>query len=199
MNKIFKKVEWTSYHWKRSDGDLWRAGGWWWLGLKPQPQTRLFSFNMSSKNFKMWNYREFYFLFIFLKIFYLFIHERHTKRGRDIGRGRSRLPEGGAWCGTISQDPRIMTWAKGRHPTNWATQVSQYNVILCSNSLYGILWIWCIAIRTNMDESMSKYTKCSQIKVTTTLNIKHFIIYSFPTTTYTLRKYQIQIEINWYP
>ena len=29
----------------------------------------------------------------FLKYFiYLFIHERHTERGRDIGRGRSRLP-----------------------------------------------------------------------------------------------------------
>ena len=23
---------------------------------------------------------------------YLFIHERHTERGRDTGRGRSRLP-----------------------------------------------------------------------------------------------------------
>ena len=28
----------------------------------------------------------------FLKIFYLFIHERQTERGRDTGRGRSRLP-----------------------------------------------------------------------------------------------------------
>ena len=27
----------------------------------------------------------------FFKIFYLFIHERHTKRGRDTGRGRSRI------------------------------------------------------------------------------------------------------------
>ena len=30
----------------------------------------------------------------FLKIFYLFIHERPTERGRDTGRGRSRLPAG---------------------------------------------------------------------------------------------------------
>ena len=30
---------------------------------------------------------------VFLR-FYLFIHERHTERGRDIGRGRSRLPWG---------------------------------------------------------------------------------------------------------
>ena len=31
-----------------------------------------------------------FFFFFFLKI--LFIHERHTQRSRDIGRGRSRLP-----------------------------------------------------------------------------------------------------------
>ena len=30
----------------------------------------------------------------FLKIFYLFIHERRTERGRETGRGRSRLPLG---------------------------------------------------------------------------------------------------------
>ena len=30
----------------------------------------------------------------FKKIFYLFIHERHRERGRDIGRGRSRLHAG---------------------------------------------------------------------------------------------------------
>ena len=33
-----------------------------------------------------------YFFFFFLRI--LFIHERHTQRGRDIGRGRSKLHAG---------------------------------------------------------------------------------------------------------
>ena len=34
-----------------------------------------------------------YFIFIFKKDFiYLFVHERHTERERDVGRGRSRLP-----------------------------------------------------------------------------------------------------------
>ena len=33
------------------------------------------------------------FFIIFLR-FYIFIHERHRKRGRDTGRGRSRLHEG---------------------------------------------------------------------------------------------------------
>ena len=48
---------------------------------------------------------------LFFSRFYFFIHERHTERGRDISRGRSRLLRG-AWCGTPS--PGIMTWAKGR-------------------------------------------------------------------------------------
>ena len=45
--------------------------------------------------------------------------------GRSRGRGRIRLPtEQGAWCGAQSQDPEIMTWAKGRPSTNWATQAT---------------------------------------------------------------------------
>ena len=44
--------------------------------------------------------------FFFLKRFYLFIHERHRGRGRDIGRGRSRLLAGSLICRTRSQDPR---------------------------------------------------------------------------------------------
>ena len=31
---------------------------------------------------------------IFLKRFYLFIHERHREKDRDTGRGRNRLPVG---------------------------------------------------------------------------------------------------------
>ena len=34
-----------------------------------------------------------FFFFFFLR-FYLFTHERHTERGRDTGRGRSRLHAG---------------------------------------------------------------------------------------------------------
>ena len=47
----------------------------------------------------------------FFKRFYLFIHERHRERGRDIGRGRSRLSSGslmwdsipGPWDHDLSQ------------------------------------------------------------------------------------------------
>ena len=38
----------------------------------------------------------------FLKIFYLFIHERHTERGRDTGRGSSRLHAGSPMWDMIS-------------------------------------------------------------------------------------------------
>ena len=45
-----------------------------------------------------------------LKIYiYLFIHETHTERGKDISR---------AWCKAQSQDSEITTWAEGRRSTN---------------------------------------------------------------------------------
>ena len=53
------------------------------------------------------------YLMIF-KRFYLFIHVRHRERGRDIGRGRRRLPMVGAQCGTRSKDSGIMPQTKSR-------------------------------------------------------------------------------------
>ena len=38
-------------------------------------------------------------------LFYLFIHERHTERSRDIGRGRNRLP-----AGTLMWDSILRFW-----------------------------------------------------------------------------------------
>ena len=35
-----------------------------------------------------------FFIYFFSQRFYLFIHERHTEKGRDTGRGKSRLPVG---------------------------------------------------------------------------------------------------------
>ena len=54
-------------------------------------------------------------IFFFLR-FYLFIYERHTERGRDIGKGRSRLQAGSLMRDSIP-DHGIMTWAKGRLST----------------------------------------------------------------------------------
>ena len=30
--------------------------------------------------------------------------------------------EQGAWCGAPTPDPEVMTWAEGRHLTDWTTQ-----------------------------------------------------------------------------
>ena len=54
--------------------------------------------------------------FLFFLIFYLFIYERHTERGRDTGRGRSRLPAGSLMWDSIL-DPGIRPWAEGRCST----------------------------------------------------------------------------------
>ena len=46
----------------------------------------------------------------------LFLHERHTEKGRDTGRGRNRLPVGNSMWDQ-SWDSRIMPWAEGRCST----------------------------------------------------------------------------------
>ena len=53
-------------------------------------------------------------VFSHLKKNFIYLLTRRRERGRDKGRGRSRLPSG---CETWSQDPGITTWAKGRHST----------------------------------------------------------------------------------
>uniref|UniRef100_A0A8C0LTA9 Cytochrome c oxidase assembly factor COX18 n=1 Tax=Canis lupus dingo TaxID=286419 RepID=A0A8C0LTA9_CANLU len=45
------------------------------------------------------------------------MRDTQRERGRDIGRGRSRLRAPGARHGTRSQDPRIASWSKGRRQT----------------------------------------------------------------------------------
>ena len=70
-------------------------------------------------------------LFFFLKIF---IYLRHSKRervrGGHTGRGRSRLPaEQGASHTAGSQNLEIMTWAKGRCLTDWATEVPHIQMV----------------------------------------------------------------------
>ena len=63
---------------------------------------------------------------IIFKRFYLFIHERHRERGRDIGKGRSRLPVGEQ---TVS---------------HWASQVANDNfdaaVVRKPGEAMGCLW-----------------------------------------------------------
>ena len=49
---------------------------------------------------------------------------KHKWEGAD-GISSGFLAEQGAWCWACSQDPEIMTWAKGRCLNDWATQVPQ--------------------------------------------------------------------------
>ena len=62
----------------------------------------------------------------FILRIYLFTHERHRERGRDIGRERSRFLSGSPIWNLIL-DSKTMPWAKGRsstaepprHPITW--------------------------------------------------------------------------------
>ena len=55
---------------------------------------------------------------IFFSSVHLFIHEKHRERGRDIGRGKSRLP-----AGSLMWDPRDHNLSQRQMLTHWATQV----------------------------------------------------------------------------
>ena len=63
------------------------------------------------------------FFFSFLKRFYL-LFEREIREKAWVGEGQKEKQtpaEQGAQCGAGSQDPEIVTWAKGRHLNNWVT------------------------------------------------------------------------------
>ena len=57
----------------------------------------------------------FYILFFFFLL--MIVTQRERERGRDIGRGRSRLHAPGTWRGIRSRVSRITPWAKGRRQT----------------------------------------------------------------------------------
>ena len=87
----------------------------WWQYLGPQVQWCSKSQEPGLFNVLCWEicFCLIYFgldWFSFLR-FYLFIHERHTQRGRDISRGRSRLPEGSPMWDSI---PGLQDHALGR-------------------------------------------------------------------------------------
>ena len=64
--------------------------------------------------------------FYFLKILFIYSWKTQREKGRDTGRGRSRLPGGSPMWDSIPepQDPRITTWSKAEF-NHWATQVPQ--------------------------------------------------------------------------
>ena len=74
------------------------------------------------------------FFLIFLN-FYLFMIVTERERGRDTGRGRSRLHAAGARCGIQSRVSRIAPWAKGRRQTAappWDPDIWVFNPVASS-------------------------------------------------------------------
>ena len=69
----------------------------------------------------------------YIIIFKDFIYSWETQRGRDIGRGRSRLPMLGAPCGTQSRNPRITPWVESRC---WTTEPPRCPFILFFKDLF---------------------------------------------------------------
>ena len=94
-------------------------------------------------------------MFIFLR-FYLFFHERHRKRGRDIGRRKAGSLQG-AWCRTRSQDPGNMTWAEGRGST---TEPPRHPIIGMFNLSAFRLLLW-LALSPSSSFLLSICSICS--------------------------------------
>ena len=63
----------------------------------------------------------------------LFIHERHTERDRDAGRGRSRLPVGNLMQNSIPgpQDHALSQRQMLNHQATWAS-LKTHLVMICS-------------------------------------------------------------------
>ena len=77
--------------------------------------------------------------FYFLKDFYLFIHETHRERGRDTGRGRSRL-HAGSLTPTRSWVSGITPWAEGRcsptEPSRCASSITSNSFLAVFRMFY---------------------------------------------------------------
>ena len=68
--------------------------------------------------------------------------ERERERGRDTGRGRSRLQAPGARCGIRSQVPRIVPWAKGRRQTAAPPRDPIFFIPISDNDCYLLLSVF---------------------------------------------------------
>ena len=79
----------------------------------------------------VYSFFKIYFYLFFKDFIFLFDRER-AQAGwvQAEGEGEAASPaEQGARCGAWSQDPEIMTWAKVRLLTDWATQAPQVSTI----------------------------------------------------------------------
>ena len=70
--------------------------------------------------------------FFYLKILFIYSWETERERGRDTGRGRSRLHALGARRGIRSRVSRIAPWAKGRRQTAAPPRDPPFLLNICS-------------------------------------------------------------------
>ena len=66
----------------------------------------------------------------------MIVTQRERERGRDTGRGRSRLHAPGARCGIRARVSRIAPWAKGRRQTAAPPRDPCPHVFLSSSGLW---------------------------------------------------------------
>ena len=96
-----------------------------------------------------------WFGFFFLDFIYLFERERQQirKSEHEWGEGQKHKErdkqtpcQAGSqvWCGAQSQNPRIMTWAKGRSLTDWTTQVPFLNFFIPVIELQTLEFSFCM-------------------------------------------------------
>ena len=71
----------------------------------------------------------------------------YTERGRDIGRGRSRLPAGSLVQGSIP-GPRDHDLSRRQTLNHWATQGSQWQILIGVKSLHLRQWKYHMTLHT---------------------------------------------------
>ena len=127
---------------------------------------------------------------------------------REVGQRKEKqtpmLSRG--WCQARSQDPGIMTWAKGRCLINWATQVPQEHIILqytfCDNlflrfiikSSSSSLIIKCYIILYEYSNIYYNLFSYNYIKFCYGFNLTYLMNFHYNTRTYILI-----IELQNYP
>ena len=107
------------------------------------------------------------FLFLFLKILFIYSWETHRERGRDIGRGRRRLHAGsqtwdsipGFWDHTLRQAP---TTEPPRRPNIWTFKPKILCCLLASKSM---CWVTFLVKQSNPYNISVLFLKNSEIVV----------------------------------
>ena len=83
---------------------------------------------------------------------------RHTERGRDTGRGRSRLHAGSPMQDLIP-DPRIPTWAEGSHPTAEPPRCPSHYLFIFPPYLISLTCsTWFLQVRNCAHRSDARWT-----------------------------------------